>query len=76
MRCGYCPFDEFNPNKFYDIVVYDRRIEKPDGYDVDGIPYKVMQLEPMILRDGYVITEYGKCRFNGYSFMCIDNRAQ
>lgn len=25
-----------------------------------------------MLRDGYVVTEYGKCKFNGMSFMCID----
>ena len=43
-----------------------------DGEDVNGTPYKVIALTPDLLRDGYVVTEYGKCRFNGLSFMYID----
>lgn len=44
----------------------------PNGEGVNGTPYKVIAITPDMLRDGYVVTEYGKCKFNGMSFMCID----
>ena len=32
----------------------------------------VFAITPDLLRDGYVVTEYGKCKFNGMSFMSIN----
>ena len=74
MRCGFCRFNDFHPNRFYEVVAYGVDKSEADGKDISGCPYKVMRIEPDMLRDGYVVTKYGKCRFNGYSFMTIDNR--
>ena len=58
--------------RFYDVVVYGVDKGESDGEDVNGTPYKVIAITPDLLRDGYVVTEYGKCKFNGMSFMPIN----
>ena len=72
MRSGFCRFADFHPNWFYEVVVYGVEKGEANGEDVNGTPYKVIAITPDMLRDGYVVTEYGKCRFNGLSFMYID----
>lgn len=72
IRSGFCRFTDFHPNGFYEVVVYGVEKDEANGEDVNGTPYKVIAITPDMLRDGYVVTEYGKCKFNGMSFMSIN----